>query len=182
MVVVAGKLDTYNKKRRFSETPEPSGSDEAPASDAPRFVVQEHHARRLHWDFRLERGGVLVSWALPRGFPDDPAEDLPAARTDDHSLGYIDFEGEIPAGSYGAGRVLVWDRGTYDCEAFDERRVVVRLHGQRLDARYALYGAGEEWRIHRVDPPDPGRARMPERVVPMLARLGKLPADVERYG
>src|SRR5215211_6009702 len=93
-------LTAYRRKRDFAHTPEPGGSRTA-AMDACRFVVQEHHARRLHWDFRLERDGVLVSWALPRGFPDDPAEDLPAAHTEDHPLEYLDFEGTIPEGSYG---------------------------------------------------------------------------------
>jgi bifunctional non-homologous end joining protein LigD len=123
-------LSAYRRKRDFARTPEPGGA-RAAVTEACRFVVQEHHARRLHWDFRLERDGVLVSWALPRGFPDDPGEDLPAARTEDHPLDYLDFEGTIPEGSYGAGEVRVWDRGTYLCEAFGDRKVVVELHGER---------------------------------------------------
>lgn len=145
-------------------------------------MVQGHHARRLHWDFRLERDGVLVSWVLPRGFPDDPSEDLPAAHAEDHPLDYLEFEGTIPEGSYGAGEVRVWDRGTFVCEAFDDRKVVVLLHGERLRGRYALYQARDDWRIHRMDPPDPERRSMPERIVPMLAQLGELPADGDRYG
>src|SRR5215213_385113 len=141
------RLESYRGMRDFSASPEPAGSA-AENGAGGRFVVQEHHARRLHWDFRLERDGVLASWALPRGFPDDPAEDLPAVHTEDHPLEYLDFEGTIPEGSYGAGEVRVWDHGTYVCEAFDDRKVVVELHGERLRARYALYQAREDWRIH----------------------------------
>jgi bifunctional non-homologous end joining protein LigD len=174
-------LTAYHRKRDFARTPEPGGTGAA-VTDACRFVVQEHHARRLHWDFRLERDGVLVSWALPRGFPDDPGEDLPAARTEDHPLEYLDFEGTIPEGSYGAGEVRVWDRGTYVCDSFGDRKVVVELHGERLRGRYALYEARDDWRIHRMDPADPAWQPMPERIVPMLAQLGDLPADADRYG
>src|SRR3954471_16728503 len=175
------RLEAYRGERDFASTPEPAPSGpEGPA--ACRFVVQEHHARRLHWDFRLERDGVLVSSALPRGFPDEPGEDLPAARTEDHSPDYIGFEGKIPAGSYGAGEVTVWDSGVYACDAFEEDKVVVELHGDRLRGRYALYRTREDWRIHRMHPPEPGDQRMPGRVVPMLAQLGDLPPDPERYG
>src|SRR3954464_7473411 len=166
------RLEAYRGERDFASTPEPApGGPEGPA--ACRFVVQEHHARRLHWDFRLERDGVLVSWALPRGFPDEPGEDLPAARTGDHPLDYIGFEGTIPAGSYGAGEVTVWDSGVYACDAFEEDKVVVELHGDRLRGRYALYRTREDWRIHRMHPPEPGDQRMPDRVVPMLAQPGR---------
>src|SRR3954471_18606386 len=175
------RLGTYRRKRDFSRTPEPGAAEEiAPA--AYRFVVQEHHARRLHSDFRLERDGVLVSWALPRGFLEEPDEDLPAAHTEDHPLDYVGFEGTIPEGSYGAGDVTVWDQGRYVCEAFEDDKVVVELHGERLRGRYALYRTREDWRIHRMSPRDKGREPMPERVVPMLAQLGDLPAGPERYG
>src|SRR3954451_6153729 len=94
-------LTAYRRKRDFARTPEPGGA--AGAAEACRFVVQEHHARRLHWDFRLERDGVLVSWALPRGLPPTQAEHLPAAQTEDHPVDYLLFEGAIPEGSYGGG-------------------------------------------------------------------------------
>src|SRR3954451_13269098 len=119
--MAADRLGAYRHKRDFSRTPEPGAA--ADGRVACRFVVQEHHARSLHWDFRLEHEGVLVSWALPRGFPDGPGEDLPAAHTQDHPLAYLDFEGTIPEGSYGAGAVIVWDRGTYVCEAFEDGKV-----------------------------------------------------------
>jgi bifunctional non-homologous end joining protein LigD len=151
---------------------------------AARFVVQEHHAKRLHWDFRLEHEGVLASWALPRGVPATPEEHLPAARTEDHPLEYLGFEGSIPAGNYGAGKVSVWDSGTYECERFEEAKIVVRLQGERVRGRYALYRIrDDDWRIHRMDAPeDPARAPLPERIVPMFARLDGLPRDEELYG
>src|SRR4249920_1071807 len=143
------KLADYRGKRDASRTsepvpPAPEGAtpDGAPASDeasrageAPpggTFVIQEHHARRLHWDFRLERGGVLVSWALPKGVPDDPAVNHLAVPTEDHPLEYAGFSGEIPRGEYGAGVVTIWDRGTYETLKWDDREVKVVLHGSRL--------------------------------------------------
>ena len=98
----ADKLDAYRAKRSLANTPEPAGDTDPPPAESARFVVQEHHARRLHWDLRLERDGVLASWALPRGFPDDPAQNRLAVHTEDHPLSYIDFQGEIPVGNYGA--------------------------------------------------------------------------------
>src|SRR5215207_2235593 len=177
------RLRTYRGERDFATSPEPVGHGDREAA-AGRFVIQEHHARRLHWDFRLERDGALASWALPRGLPLTPDEHLPAARTEDHPLEYLDFEWTIPAGSYGAGDVTVWDSGAYECEEFRDGKVVVRLHGERVSGRYALYRIeGDTWRVHRTDPPaDRSREPLPERIVPMLARLGGLPGDQDAYG
>jgi bifunctional non-homologous end joining protein LigD len=134
--------------------------------------VQEHHARRLHWDFRLERDGVLVSWALPKGVPDDPGVNHLAVPTEDHPLEYARFSGEIPRGEYGAGTVTIWDHGTYEVVKWDDREVKVILHGDRLSGRYALFRTGDgSWMIHRDRQPPPGR------IVPMLARPGELPTD-----
>lgn len=191
----ADALADYRRKRDFARTVEPAGAPPAPAADAPRFVVQQHDATRLHWDLRLERDGVLASWALPRGLPRDPHDDRLAVRTEDHPLEYLDFHGEIPAGSYGAGTMEIWDRGTYECHLFDDRKVEVTLHGEqgRAVGRYGLFpigrarddGGTDEWMIHRMDPPaDPHRAPLPERLVPMLARAGELPPPHEdpRWG
>src|SRR4051812_13330334 len=105
-------LDSYRRKRDFSATSEPSG-DAGPAGErTSRFVVQEHHARSLHWDLRLEREGALASWAVPKGIPPDPRKNHLAVRTEDHPLEYLDFHGDIPAGQYGAGSMTIWDRGT----------------------------------------------------------------------
>jgi bifunctional non-homologous end joining protein LigD len=182
----SARLKSYRAKRDFAATPEPEGGAGGEKS-APRFVIQEHHATRLHWDLRLERDGLLASWAIPRGLPESPGENHLAVATEDHPLAYADFEGEIPKGEYGAGRVTIWDRGTYDTLKWEPRKVEVALHGKRLDARYALFPIASEaeprdWMIHRMDPPaDPGREPMPQRLEPMLAKAGALPAEPGRW-
>src|SRR3954452_25551427 len=113
------RLSDYRRKRDFGATPEPGAyAATPPEADLPRFVVQEHSARRLHWDLRLEREGTLASWALPRGVPEHPAENRLAVRTEDHPLEYLEFHGEIPKGEYGAGSMTIWDAGTYEAEKF----------------------------------------------------------------
>jgi bifunctional non-homologous end joining protein LigD len=185
-VKTPAQLRSYRAKRDFARTAEPEGGAGA-GGDAARFVIQEHSARRLHWDLRLERDGVLVSWALPKGLPQAPKDNRFAAATEEHPLEYLDFEGEIPKGEYGAGTMKIWDSGTYECLKWEPRKVEVALHGKRVDGRYALFpiAAGEapkEWLIHRMDPPaDATRQPIPERVKPMLATLGKLPAGDEAW-
>ena len=180
---MADKLRTYRKKRDFRSTPEPRGS-RVDAAGSGRFVVQEHHARRLHWDLRLEHDGALASWALPRGVPVHPNENRLAVRTEDHPLEYLEFEGDIPKGEYGAGTMAVWDSGTFQAEKFREGEVIATFHGDRVRGRYALFSTrGDDWLIHRMDPPDdPGYQPLPERLQPMLARLGRLPRDENAYG
>ena len=130
---------------------------------------------------------MLVCWALPKGLPEAPGQNHFAAATEDHPLEYLDFEGEIPRGQYGAGSMTIWDRGTYETLKWEPRKVEVALHGRRVDARYALFPIDKEdrprdWMIHRMDPPeDPDGEPMPRRLVPMLARAGALPADEERW-
>ncbi|HZU61764.1 MAG TPA: DNA ligase D [Solirubrobacteraceae bacterium] len=176
-------LQTYRQKRDFGVTPEPAGGSGAQDSE-PRFVIQEHHATRLHWDLRLEHEGALASWAVPNGIPATPQDNRLAVRTEDHPLEYLDFHGEIPKGQYGAGTMTIWDRGTFEVHKWEERKVEVTFRGERLHGRYGLFpigrGPGQEkdWMIHRMDPPDdPERIPMPEHIVPMLAQLGELPAD-----
>jgi len=180
---MAKKLETYRTKRDFGKTSEPSGG-KAGGEGKGRFVVQEHHARRLHWDLRLEHDGVLASWALPRGVPQHPKENRLAVRTEDHPLEYLEFEGDIPKGEYGAGTMAVWDTGTYEAEKFRDDEVIATFHGERLQGRYALFPTrGKDWLIHRMDPPaDPSYEPMPDRLEPMLARSGVLPPDEQRWG
>jgi len=174
-------LDRYRAKRAFGATPEPAG-DAVETGSGDRFVIQEHHARRLHWDLRLERDGVLVSWALPRGVPSDPDENRLAVHTEDHPLSYIDFHGEIPAGQYGAGTMEIWDSGTYEAEKFEAGKVIIRLNGEKVSGRYALFRTrGDDWMIHRMDPPEEGWEAMPADLAPMRAVGGKLPDDDDEW-
>jgi bifunctional non-homologous end joining protein LigD len=177
-------LDSYRAKRNFTTTPEPSG-EAAPSGDerTARFVVQEHHARSLHWDLRLEHDGTLASWAVPKGIPPDPRKNHLAVRTEDHPLEYLEFHGEIPAGQYGAGRMTIWDRGTFETHKWRDREVMITFHGERVRGRYVLFKTGgNNWMIHRMDPPeDPDREPMPERILPMLARTAELPADDAKW-
>jgi bifunctional non-homologous end joining protein LigD len=178
------KLSEYEKKRSFDKTPEPRGSKRRKRAKADRFVVQEHHARRLHWDLRLEHDGTLVSFALPKGVPQDPKQNRLAVHTEDHPLEYLEFEGDIPKGSYGAGKMRIWDRGTYDAEKFRDDEVIATFHGERMSGKYALFQTkGDNWMIHRMDPPaDPDREPMPQGLRPMAAVLSTLPRDDENWG
>ena len=158
------RLATYRSMRDPAKTPEPvpSARPSGGSQESPTFVIQEHHARRLHYDFRLERNGVLVSWAVPKGPPTDPKVNHLAVQTEDHPLEYGSFEGTIPAGEYGGGEVTIWDAGSYELEKWREgREVIVTLHG-RPDgglggpARFALIHTGrsgkdaQNWLIHRM--------------------------------
>jgi bifunctional non-homologous end joining protein LigD len=164
------KLGAYRAKRDFERTPEPPPKRTKRNPATSRFVIQEHHARALHWDFRLERDGVLVSWAVPKGLPFSPKQNHLAVHVEDHPLEYFDFEGEIPEREYGAGSVSVWDRGTYETEKFNDHEVMVRLRGAKISGRYVLFQTkGDQWMVHRMDPPaDTGREEMPKSLEPML--------------
>jgi bifunctional non-homologous end joining protein LigD len=172
---VSKKLSEYERKRDRRKTPEPFGGK--PRGKQPIFVVQRHDARRLHYDFRLERDGVLASWAVPKGVPLEPGEQHLAVHVEDHPLEYASFEGEIPQGNYGAGTVEIWDHGTY--ELLEEKRdggLTVRLHGERLDGKWALIPAhlsGEEknWLILRKREDGAAPAGPRRTYEPMLASL-----------
>lgn len=143
-------LKTYKDKRDFKKTPEPISSEKI-SFDKPRFVVQKHDARRLHYDFRLEVNGVLKSWAIPKGPSMDPGQKRLAVPTEDHPVDYIDFEGIIPQGNYGAGPVIVWDTGTYQNlkenismdKAIEEGHIDIQLEGEKLKGGYALIQTGK---------------------------------------
>ena len=165
---MADKLRDYERKRDRAQTPEPFGSKGGRARD-PVFVVQRHDARRLHYDFRLERDGALASWAVPKGVPLEPGERVLAVHVEDHPLDYASFEGEIPKGNYGAGTVEIWDRGTYELvEEKPDGGLTVRLHGERLEGTWTLVPAklgGEErnWLLLRKpDGPAAPRGRRRE--------------------
>lgn len=191
------KLAKYRSMRDPGKTPEPVPAEAPAASEGRSFVIQEHHARRLHYDFRLERDGVLVSWAVPKGPPTDPKQNHLAVPTEDHPLDYGSFEGTIPAGEYGGGTVTIWDAGTYDLEKWrDGKEVIVVLHGRPNGglggepAKFALIRTGENWLIHRMvlkpakpvvstlrqAPDGPSSATDPE-IEPMLATLAS-PSDL----
>ncbi len=136
-------LEEYRRKRRFADTPEPKGVAR-PARGGLRFVIQEHHATRFHHDFRLEAAGVLLSWAVPKGISMDPDDKRLAVAVEDHPLDYIDFEGTIPEGNYGAGAVMIWDEGTYESlegdpdEGFKKGKLTVVLHGQKVRGEFHM--------------------------------------------
>lgn len=163
-------LESYRLKRDFVRTPEPPGAHPpgvgpghapAPRPPFPRFVVQEHHARRLHWDLRLEHLGVLKSWAVPKGIPERPGEKRLAVKVEDHPLDYLDFEGTIPAGNYGAGEVTIWDRGLYAPAGISDRKVTFAARGRRLDGAYKLVRMeGDNWLLMKLaDDRSPGPGR-----------------------
>lgn len=166
-------LEEYRKKRDFSVTPEPAARAQRRPSNKRIFVVQKHDASRLHFDFRLEINGVLASWAVPKGPSMTPADKRLAVRTEDHPINYADFEGVIPEGQYGAGTVMVWDKGTYEPEGdlFPEKQLArgeikVVLHGKKLQGgfvfvrpggRFAERGGKKNWLLikHRDEYADP---------------------------
>lgn len=195
-------LDEYRAKRDPARTREPVPPPDAPLPDGEgrTFVIQEHHARALHWDLRLERDGVLVSWAVPKGLPQEPGTNHLAVHTEDHPMEYATFSGDIPAGEYGGGQMSIWDRGTYETVKWSDREVQVVLHGERVQGRYVLFrtrgrgrsggsddggGRGDDersWMVHRMDPPTrPDWTPLPDLVRPMAAVAGELPPDDDAW-
>jgi len=198
------RLAKYRSMRDQGKTPEPVPADAPPTSSGNSFVIQEHHARKLHYDFRLEHDGVLVSWAIPKGVPTEIAQNHLAVQTEDHPLAYGEFEGTIPAGQYGAGEVTIWDYGTYELEKWrEDKEVIATLHGVNHGShRYALIHTGgrdgneNAWLIHLMkdageQPPRTAeadsrrkviggtsslKARRASAVSPMLASPGTMSA------
>ncbi len=185
-----GKLDRYLAKRNLSKSGEPAGGRRRGKGD--RFVIQRHEARRLHYDFRLQVGEVLVSWAVPKGPSLDPADKRLAVRTEDHPLDYAEFEGRIPKDEYGGGTVIVWDIGTYRNltekkgkavpmpEAVEHGHVKVWLEGEKLTGAFALsrmapsrmapsrmapsrMGEGQDWLLIKVEDEGADRRRKPAK-------------------
>ena len=172
-------LEEYRRKRDARRTPEPVPEADPDPGPGDRFVIQEHHARRLHWDVRLERDGVLASWAVPKGLPTEPETIRLAVRTEDHPIEYLEFSGEIPAGEYGGGAMTIWDTGTYEAEKWNAREVIVSMHGRRARGRFVFIHTGREggkdnWLLRRSDPA-PDRDPLPPDARPALVERGPLP-------
>jgi DNA ligase D-like protein (predicted 3'-phosphoesterase) len=185
----------YEKKRDFTKTPEPKGARRA-SSAAPIFVIQKHDASTLHYDFRIEVDGVLKSWALPKGPSTNPSEKRLAVPTEDHPLDYADFEGVIPEGEYGAGTVLVWDRGTYEnitkkddetmsmVEALNQGHALIRLSGDKLSGGYALQrigkGKDKRWLLVKMDDEEADARRNPVSTEPKSVLSGRTIDEIAR--
>ncbi len=178
---VPDRLTTYRGMRDSAKTPEPIPGTPPRGGGDDKFVIQEHHARRLHYDFRLERNGVLVSWAVPKNLPEKPSANHLAVHTEDHPMEYLTFAGEIPKGEYGGGEVYIWDNGTYEAEKFNDNppdgpdrggEVIVTLHGEKVQGRYALIQTdGKNWLAHRMkEQPRPTFADL----APMLSTEGSV--------
>ena len=176
------KLNEYREKRDFRKTTEPEGGGKS-ESGRPRFVIQEHDARQLHYDFRLEIGDVLKSWAVPKGPSTDPSEKRLATLTEDHPLEYAGFEGTIPEEEYGGGTVIVWDGGTYRNlreekeddgasmeESFEDGKVEVWLEGKKLTGGYVLIRTGgkddKRWLLKKMKDGNADARRNPVKTEP----------------
>jgi DNA ligase D-like protein (predicted 3'-phosphoesterase) len=164
--VMRPTTDEYRRRRDFSHTPEPQGSDSPhPRQGAPQFVIQRHDAKLPHFDFRLEVAGVLFSWVIPDGLPREANQERLALQMENFPLEYLEFEGLIPADQYGGGKIVVWDRGTYRnltradgetvpiAEAIERGRVDLELHGAEAEGKYSLKrtenGREPRWSLSR---------------------------------
>jgi bifunctional non-homologous end joining protein LigD len=187
-------LETYRNKRDFTETPEPAGRKDSRTGRPPLFVVQRHSASRLHYDFRLEIGGVLASWAVPKGPSMRTADKRLAVRTEDHPLDYASFEGVIPEGHYGAGTVMVWDLGPYAIEGdapagrqLAEGELKIVLAGKKLrgsfvlirsdDKRWLLIKRRDQYAQRSWDIESLTKSALTGRTMDQIARSAKRPAS-----
>ncbi len=147
-------LIQYKKKRKFNKTPEPEGKEKILKSPSRKFVIHEHHASHLHWDLRLEMDGVLKSWAVPKIPPVSKGIKRLAVHVEDHPLEYAKFHGTIPEGNYGAGKVIIWDKGKYDLLEKNPKKIIVEFHGKKLEGKYALiktdYGNKNGWLFFKI--------------------------------
>ncbi|MFZ6053078.1 DNA polymerase ligase N-terminal domain-containing protein [Halocola ammonii] len=179
-------LEKYNEKRDFRSTEEPKGKKKKKSEN--RFSIQKHDASNLHYDLRLEYDGVLKSWAIPKGPSTDPSEKRLAIRTEDHPVDYLDFEGNIPEGEYGAGTVLLWDEGTYENitrkdgdirsveKSLDEGHLLLNLKGEKLQGGYALTRIDSDegqWLFVKMDDEDADARRKPTSTQPDSVKSGK---------
>lgn len=187
-------LQEYQEKRDFRRTSEPEGGSRS-ASEVPIFVIQKHDASNLHYDFRLEVEGVLKSWAVPKGPSTDPNEKRLAVSTEDHPLEYADFEGIIPEGEYGAGTVIVWDRGPYRnlraqkesdkatmSQSIESGHIEIWLEGEKIQGGYALIRTGqqdeERWLLVKMDDQKADARRNPTSTEPKSVLSGQTLDDI----
>jgi DNA ligase D-like protein (predicted 3'-phosphoesterase) len=191
-------LGAYRGKRELTRTPEPSAGRKRRSRRRPRFVVHQHDATTLHYDFRLEAGGVLKSWAVPKGPSTNPKDKRLAMPTEDHPLDYFDYEGVIPEGQYGAGPVIVWDTGTYRSRteeggkpvpverAVEDGHVAVWLEGRKLRGGYALTRIGkgkrERWLLVKMDDAQADARRKPVKSQPESVVSGRTVEQVAAEG
>ncbi|MBD3333034.1 DNA ligase [candidate division GN15 bacterium] len=187
------KLKEYKKKRDFGKTSEPEGGGRSKGGRA--FVIQKHDASNLHYDFRLEVDGVLKSWAVPKGPSTNPSDKRMAIETEDHPMGYKDFEGVIPEGEYGAGPVMVWDHGTYKNmkrvdgrllamdKAYDKGRIEIWLEGEKLKGGYALVRTGKKsdkrWLLIKMKDDEADARRNPVSSQPKSVISGRTLKQIE---
>jgi DNA ligase D-like protein (predicted 3'-phosphoesterase) len=191
-------LGPYRGKRELTRTPEPSAGRKRRSRKQPRFVVHQHDATTLHYDFRLEAGGVLKSWAVPKGPSTDPKDKRLAMPVEDHPLDYADFEGVIPEGQYGAGPVIVWDAGSYRNRteqdgkpvpverAVADGHVTVWLEGRKLRGGFALTRIGtgkrERWLLVKMDDEQADARRKPTKSQPESVVSGRTVEQVAAEG
>ncbi len=193
-------LEKYRRKRDLDRSPEPAPGDPRPERKTPIFVIQKHRASTTHYDLRLEVGGVLKSWAVPKGPSTDPSEKRLAIRTEDHPLGYAAFEGVIPEGEYGAGTVMVWDIGPYRNHnrpdegedapppldrQIDDGHATVWLEGEKIRGGYALTrirrsGDGEQWLLVKMDDDEADARRNPTSTENRSATSGRTMDEIDR--
>src|SRR6056297_4317230 len=190
------KLKDYHQKRDFEQTSEPKESLKKPSGEKPIFVMQKHDASNLHYDFRLQVGDVLKSWAVPKGPSTDPDQKRLALETEDHPVDYADFEGTIPEGQYGAGVVIVWDTGTYENtsekndeklsmeEAVEKGHITVTLHGEKLTGGYALIrtqgGENPKWLLMKKKDDEADARRNPVSTEPKSVISGKTIEEIKK--
>jgi len=190
------KLKDYHQKRDFEQTSEPKESIKKTSKENPIFVMQKHDASNLHYDFRLQVGDVLKSWAVPKGPSTDPDQKRLALETEDHPVDYADFEGTIPEGQYGAGVVIVWDTGTYENtsekndeklsmeEAFEKGHITVNLQGKKLKGGYALIrtqgGDNPKWLLMKKKDDEADGRRNPVSTEPKSVLSGKTIENIKK--
>jgi DNA ligase D-like protein (predicted 3'-phosphoesterase) len=192
-------LETYKSKRDFEKTPEPAGGEEKELTH-PIYVIQKHDASHLHYDLRLEMGGVLKSWAVPKGPSPDPKVKRLAMPTEDHPIGYANFEGVIPEGQYGGGTVMVWDIGTYRNlreekpeghrftmeQSYDQGKIEVFLEGKKLKGSYALIRTGgmekRGWLFFKMKEPHEGSYEDIAKAEPDSALTGRTMDEIAKGG